>query len=253
MTARLAAVGPEVPDVDGVVAVGVAAANAVLRVGRVLEPRSRAAWVVDAEEQRPLAPIGESADEGVVGVRDERRGAVEGRHGVPPALGDVLELAVAVELVSEEVAEAYGAGPHAAHHLREHELVDLEQPEIGTVRCEERRGDARCQVRARVVPRQSPRRGEDRARHRRRRRLAVRRRDERHALGEPRRETVERAGIELPDELSRKSRAPASARGTREPADEPCRSGLEREPCSHAREGSGNVPFCSLCRISKML
>ena len=59
---------------------------------------------------------------------------VEPGNGVAPALGNVLELAVAVELVAEEVAEAHDAGTGASHHLGEDELVDLEQPEIRAVR-----------------------------------------------------------------------------------------------------------------------
>ena len=53
-----------------------------------------------------LAPLGERRDERVVGVGDQRGvGGELGDRG-SPALRDVLELAVAVELVAKQVAEA---------------------------------------------------------------------------------------------------------------------------------------------------
>ena len=123
----------------------------------------------------------------------------------------------------------------------------------GAVRVEEGGRDAGGEVRARMVPRECPRRGEDRAGHRGRRRLAVRRRDERDALGEARGEHVDGARVELPDELPGKRRAPALSGGAREPPDEPGGGGLEREPCTHAREGSRRIPLCPTCRLSKMI
>ena len=121
----------EVADVGGVVPVRVATAHAVLRVGCVLERRrARAAGRRRRSRSAPLATVRELGDERVVGVGDERRVGGEARDRGPPALGDVLELAVAVELVPEEVAEADGARPDAPHHLGQRELVDLEQPEV---------------------------------------------------------------------------------------------------------------------------
>ncbi len=61
--------------------------------------------------------------------------------GVPPAGGDELELAVAVELVAEEVAEQERLRPDAARDLRQRRLVDLEQPELGAAGGEEGGGD----------------------------------------------------------------------------------------------------------------
>jgi len=57
-------------------------------------------------------------DERIVGVDDERRGGRERCHSRPPSLGDVLELAVTIELVAEEIAERDDARAHALHHLR---------------------------------------------------------------------------------------------------------------------------------------
>ena len=57
-------------------------------------------------------------------------------------LGDVLELAVAVELVAEEVAEQERARPDPSSDLRQRALVDLEQAELRVAGGEQRRGDA---------------------------------------------------------------------------------------------------------------
>ena len=59
--------------------------------------------------------------------------AVAGRErpdGLPPPLCEELELAVAVELVAKEVAEAERARPDPPRDLRERGLVDLEEPEL---------------------------------------------------------------------------------------------------------------------------
>ena len=52
-----------------------------------------------------------------------------------------LELAVAVELVAEEVREQKNLGSDAASHLRQGRLVDLEQPQFGVTGSEEGGGD----------------------------------------------------------------------------------------------------------------
>ena len=74
---------------------------------------------------------------------------IERAHSCAPALGDELELPVAVELVAEEVEEADGARPEAAGDLGQRGLVHLEEPELGAVGLEQRGGDARDEVRAR--------------------------------------------------------------------------------------------------------
>ena len=71
--------------------------------------------------------VAERADLRVVAVQDEHRLGRELVDGDAPALGDQLELAVAVELVAEEVAEANGTRAHAPEHLRERRLVHLEE------------------------------------------------------------------------------------------------------------------------------
>ena len=253
VAAHFAAVRAEVRDVGGVVPVRVTAADAVLRVGRVLQRGASTPRVVDPEQDDAVAALRERGDERVVGVRHQRRLGRKLRDRVAPSLGDVLELAVPVELVPEQVSEADGTRARAAHHLRKGELVDLEQSELRTVRREERRRDARGEVGARVVPREPVRRPEDRARDGGRRGLAIRGGDEHDALREPAREELESSGIELPDELPGQRRpAPATGRA-RKPADEPGRGRFERKPCTHGREGSGNDPLCPDCRMSKML
>ena len=71
------------------------------------------------------------ADLGIVRVHDHARVGRQVGHGGAPAAGDELELAVAVELVAKQVAEADRARPHAPRDLRQRALVDLEQPQLG--------------------------------------------------------------------------------------------------------------------------
>src|SRR5262249_56765694 len=115
-------------------------------VSCMLQRRMRATGIVDAEDHRPRALAREVADLRVVAVDDERSRRVERANGAAPALGDVLELAVAVELVAEEVPETDGTGAQAVGDLGERRLVDLEQPELCVTHLEERRRDAPDQL-----------------------------------------------------------------------------------------------------------
>ena len=135
---RLAAralVVAEVTDERPLVGVGGAAAAAVLRVVGVLEPGEGLARVLDAEvgdarspAQLPVAA--EVGDQRV--VRAEREPDPAGgaelldQHG--PLVGQALQLAVAVELVAEEVGEHQQTGPQLRGHAGQPGLVDLEQP-----------------------------------------------------------------------------------------------------------------------------
>ena len=86
-------------------------------------------------------------------------------------------------------------------------------------RCvEQRRGDAGDEVRTGAVPRERMPGLEDLGRHRGRGRLAVRRGDDRRAVRQAPGEGVDRARIELPEQLARQRRSTAGARETREPA-----------------------------------
>ena len=157
--ARGAAVVAEVADVGGRVLVRRPAADAPLRVRGVLEARPRVP--AGRRARRPARPARSRARSPTCGsspfTTSVEAGA--GRGHRPPARGHVLELAVAVELVAEQVAEADGARAHAPRDLRQRRLVDLEQAELGPVGREQGGGDARDEVRARVVVRQLARAG----------------------------------------------------------------------------------------------
>src|SRR5439155_12331471 len=96
----------------------------------VLQRRSRARRIVHAEHDRIGACVRELADLRVVAVQRQHGVAGQRAYGGAPTRGDVLELAVAVELVAEEVSQADGPGPQPLRHLRESRLVDLEQAEL---------------------------------------------------------------------------------------------------------------------------
>ena len=64
-----------------------------------------------------------------------------------PLVGERLQLAVAVELVAEEVAEHDQARVELGGHLRQPRLVDLEEA-LGAPLLEQGRGDAPGHVRA---------------------------------------------------------------------------------------------------------
>ena len=85
------------------------------------------------------------------------------------------------------------------------------------------------EVRAGGVVGEPVARAEDLRGHRRGRRLAVRRRDQHGALRQPRGEPVDRARIELPEELSGHRRAAAAACDPGEGADRAGGGGLRRE------------------------
>src|SRR5689334_9977066 len=148
MAAIGAAVVAEVPDIRGGVLVGRPAANAVLRVGGVLKRGTRDSGVVDAEDDGARVVLREVADLRVVTVEDECRVRRERTDGFAPAGRHVLELAVAVELVAEEVAEADAAWADPRRHLRQRRLVDLEQTELRAPRVEQSRCDTGNEIRA---------------------------------------------------------------------------------------------------------
>ena len=129
-----AVVAAEVAEVDRVVDVGRAAVAAVLGVGGVLQLGQRLRVVLDAEVDDALAPAAEVGDERVVGVQHEARLAVLLGDQAGPAVGERLELAVAVELVAEEVRQQVGAGVQGTRDLRQPGLVDLEQAELAAPR-----------------------------------------------------------------------------------------------------------------------
>ena len=107
--AALAAVGAfvdaEVPEVDGLVDVGGATVPAVLGIRCVLHLGERHGRVLDAEIARTRYKAAEVGDQRVVGVQNHSRACRKAPHRRRPAVGDRVELAVAVELVAEQVPQ----------------------------------------------------------------------------------------------------------------------------------------------------
>ena len=177
--------GAEVPEIHRVVAQPLAADPAPLRVGGVGEARESDARVVDPVRERSVVP-GQPRHERVVGVSDEPPRA--GGRDPPPAGRDGLELAVAVELIAEQVPEAEHPRCQRRRHRLERGLVDLEDAQIGAAAREQCRRDAGGEVRAGGVPAQPPLGLEHRRQHLRGRGLAVRRRDHNGSAGDPARQ-----------------------------------------------------------------
>ena len=168
--------------------------------------------VVEPEHGRPWMRARELAELWVVPIDDKRRPGAECSDGAAPALGDQLELAVAVELVAEEIAEAHDPRADARCDLRQRPLVDLEQPQLRAARRKQRRRDPRDQVGTGPVVREPKSGPQGLGGHRRGRRLAVRRGDESGALRQPGGQAVDRAGVELPEQLAGDGRPAAAAR-----------------------------------------
>ena len=146
-----AAVAAEVAEVDRLVGVGGAAVTAVLGVGGVLHARQRLRVVLDTEiGHAGSRPRPRSATSGSSAFSTKRARPSSRRDQLRPAVREQLQLAVAVELVAEEVGEEQEAGLHLVGHAREPRLVDLEQPELAALPAgvEQRGRDAPRHVRA---------------------------------------------------------------------------------------------------------
>ena len=199
----------------------------------MLQGGSRQPRVVETEDACPAA-VSQIPDLRIVPVHDEL-GVGQRGNRLAPAGSDQLELPVAVELVPEQVAEEERTRPDAAHHLGKRRLVDLEEAELRAVGVEEGGGDPGDEVGTRAVVGDPSAQLQDLGRHRGGRRLAVRRRDERRAVFEPRGEPVDRARIELPEELSGQRRAATAAGHARERACRAEHGRLERQRDRGAR------------------
>ncbi len=224
-------------DEGAVVLVGGAAAAAVLGVVGVLELGQRLRGVLDAEEgdARPslqIAVAAEVGDERVVGVEHEAGAARARGDDLGPVVGEALELAVAVELVAEEVGEHDQARVELVGDARQPRLVDLEQA-LGPALLEQRGRDSPRHVGAgAVVDRRAARGGEHARDHARGRRLPVRRADDRRALGQRGAEARDRVGREAQQEPPGERRAAAAAASAAE------RSSGARERDLGAEEGA---------------
>ena len=175
----------------------------------MLECRAGVARVVETEDARAGVVARQVTDLGVVAVDDEA-GLRQRGDGVAPAGGDGLELAVAVELVAEEIAQEHRARLDAPGDLGERGLVDLEEAELRVACVEQGGGDARDEVGAGGVVGEPHARPQDLREHRRRRRLPVRRRDEHGAARQFPGQPVDRARIELPEQFPGQRRAAAA-------------------------------------------
>ena len=228
----------EVREVGGVVDVGMAAAAAVLGVRGVLQLGMGEPVVVDPEEEHAgcgcarrrrirLGDAGQVGDQRVVRVEDERAAAAPGAHHGRPAVGDRLQLPVAVELVAEEVAEQERARGELLDERPEPELVDLEQPDVAGHGApaaarggRERGGHAARHVRPGAVVDEA-RAGavEHRRHHRGGGRLAVRRTDHHAALREAPGQQPDGVRLQPGEHLAGQRGPAAAARGADERAD----------------------------------
>jgi len=194
----------------------------------VLEARQghRVVLHAEVEDVGLLAP--EVGDQRVVGVQHELRAAGAPRDDGGPAIGDRLELAEAVELVAEEVAEQQRARIELGDDALEPELVDLEEAELAMDaparprRVEQGRGHATGHVRTRaVVDEARARAGQDRGGHRGGGGLPVRGRDHRAAGGEPAGQRPDRRRVQAHEHLPGQARSAAAAGAARQGTDRP--------------------------------
>ena len=137
------------------VGVRMPAAAAVLGVVGVLELGQRLRAVLDPEvgdaRAKPeLAIAAQVGDQRVVGVEDEAAATGPLGDHRRPFVGQVLELAVAVELVTKQIAEHDQPRIERGRHLRQPRFVDLEQA-LAAALFEQRRGHAPAHVRPGAV------------------------------------------------------------------------------------------------------
>ena len=175
--------------------------------------------VVEAEADDAGPRLRDGRERGVVGVHEHARRVGQVAQRRKPALGDELELAVAVELVAEQVAEAHRPRRELARELGKRALVDLEEAELGVAGLEQSRGHSRDEIRAGGVVSEPGAGAQDLGRHRRRRRLPVRGRDE----GYSERQRARRVARQLQDRARRGASRAASSRRRARPVATACR------------------------------
>ena len=141
----------------------------------------------------------------------------------------MLELAVAVELVTEEVREQERARLEPACHLGQGSLVDFEQSELGIATGEQGGGDAGHEVGTGRVVHDPNGRTQDLGDHRSGRRLAVRGGDQGGPSRQPPPQGVDRTGVEFPEQLPGERRATAPSRQARQRSSDAERGGFEVE------------------------
>ena len=205
---------PQVTHEDRLVHVRMPAAAAVLRVGGVLELRERERVVLYAEIRDSLAFSSQVGDERVVRAQHELRPSSALCRELRPAVGQRLELAVAVELIAKEVAEDEHPRIELAGHRHEPRLVDLEDAELARLpaRVEQRGGDAPVHIRpGSVAHHRDARALHGRADHGRGGRLPVRGGHQHRPGAEPGAEARDCIGLDAQQEAAGGGR-PAAAR-----------------------------------------
>ncbi len=190
----------------------------MLGVEGVLQLGQRLRGILDPEVEDAVSPptVAVSAqvgDQRIVGVEGEAAAPGTLGDGPRPVVGQCLDLAVAVELVAEEVAEHDQRRVELCRDLRQPGLVDLEQA-LAAALLEQRRGDSPGHVRAGpVMDRAAAVGGEHGRQHSRRGGLAVGRADQGHVALETGAETGDRVGSEAQQQPPRQRRAAAAAAG----------------------------------------
>ena len=170
-------------------------------------------------------------------MRTKRGAPGPRRDRLRPLVGQRLHLAVAVELVAEEVAEHDQRGVELVGDPRQPGLVDLEEALVAAL-LEQRRRHAPGHVRAGpVVDRVAALGGEDRGDHPGGRRLAVGGADDRRAALEAGAEAGDRVRGEAQQDPARQRRAAAAAAGPAGGADRPRGGdlGAEQRPAALRR------------------
>ena len=124
----------------------------------MLDRRQRVALVLDPERHEPSGqPPDRVVHERVVAVRHHHAIRPQGLAGRAPQPGDVVDLAVAIQLIPEQVREDHHPRREVRDHPRDRGLVDLEDADVSGRPPEEvgvlhqRRGDAGGQVGAGAI------------------------------------------------------------------------------------------------------
>ena len=154
--------------------------------------------ILDPEVHRVPCVRAELGDERVVGTQDQPAAMSGDDFG--PAIADRLELAIAIQLVAEEVRDQDHPRIERGRDARKPELVDFEDADLcafAPATRQQRGRDAAGHVGAgEVVDARNPGAREDRAGQRRGRGLAVGRGDRHATAGQLAREPADRGRLE---------------------------------------------------------